>query len=289
MANVRENGAERTGEGRVETGGSGTGSVARSSRSWSLADLPWPEVGRTLARDPRLILPVGALVQHGPHLPLGSNTLITEAVAEAVSQRCEILLAPSFCYGVWNAGKESYAGSAGVRRKTLHRALNELLSRWEDHGIQEFLILTAYQHEPHLDALLMAMTSSATTTVVNLYTIDTKDLLDASPLSEHGGELETSLMLFLAPELVQDTEAVDIVADPRTYRRYAQGRVATPPPGSRGTLGFPSRASSEKGRAVFYRYVESLAEILNCEHSRSPAGMTSEGMEEESQVKQRDS
>jgi creatinine amidohydrolase len=188
-------------------------------------------------------------------------------VAERVSGECEILLAPAFGYGAWNAGKERYAGSAGIRRKTLHRAINEILARWEDHGVQEFLILTAYQHEPHLDALLMAMTSSATTTVVNLYTIDAADLLDGSPLSEHGGELETSLMLYLAPSLVRLSEAVDVVADSRTYRRYAQGRVATPPPGSRGTLGFPSRASREKGEAVFLRYVESLVEILSREPS----------------------
>lgn len=234
-------------------------------RSWSLQHLPWPEVGRILARDPRLVLPVGALVQHGPHLPLGTNTFIVERVAQEVSRRCRILLAPSFDYGVWNPGKESYAGSTGVSRKTLHRALNELLAKWEDQGIQEFLILTAYQHEPHLDALLMAMTSSAITTVVNLFAIDAGDQLDGSPFSEHGGELETSLMLYLAPGWVRTDQAADVVADPRTYRRYAQGRVATPPPGSRGILGFPSRASSEKGKAVFNRYVESLTEVLSSE------------------------
>ena len=244
-------------------------------RSWSLEHLPWPEVGRILARNPRLILPVGALVQHGPHLPLGTNTFIVEMVAQEVSRRCGILLAPSFGYGVWNPGKESYAGSTGIERKTLHRALNELLAKWEDHGIQEFLLLTAYQHEPHLDALLMAMTSSATTTVANLFTIDASDLLEGSPFSEHGGELETSLMLYLAPARVQMGQAADVVADLRTYRRYAQGRVATPPPGSRGTLGFPSRASSEKGKAVFIRYVESLIEILTGEPSPSQGGINS--------------
>ncbi|MBT8398557.1 MAG: creatininase family protein, partial [Gemmatimonadetes bacterium] len=109
---------------------------------------------------------------------------------------------------------------------------------------------------------LMAMTSSAITTVVNIFTIEVGDLLEASPLSEHGGELETSLMLYLAPSLVRIGQAADVAADPRTYRRYAQGRVATPPPGSRGTLGFPSRASTEKGEAIFYRYVESLSEVL---------------------------
>ena len=57
-----------------------------------------------------------------------------------------ILLAPSFGYGVWNPGKESTPDRRASERKTLHRALNELLAKWEDHGIQEFLILTAYQH-----------------------------------------------------------------------------------------------------------------------------------------------
>jgi creatinine amidohydrolase len=236
-------------------------------RSWFLEDLPWPEVGRALARDPRLILPVGALIQHGPHLPLGANTLIAERVAAEVARESRILLAPTYRYGVWSSGKESYAGSAGVRRKTLHRAINDLLAKWDDHGFQEFFILTAYQHEPHLDALLLAMASFASTTVVNLYSIDAGDLLDASPLTEHGGELETSLMLHLAPHLVRLDQAVDVEADPKTYRRYAQGRVATPPPGSRGTLGFPSRASAEKGEAVFRRYVESLKEILSEEPS----------------------
>ena len=236
-------------------------------RSWFLEDLPWPEVGRRLARDPRLILPVGALSQHGPHLPLGTNTLITERVAMETAGAARVLMAPTFRYGVWSPGKERYAGSSGVRRKTLHRAINDLLAKWEDHGIQEFFILTAYQHEPHLDALLMAMTSSASTTVVNLFSIDASDLLEASPHTEHAGELETSLMLHLAPHLVHLDQATDMKADSKTYRRYAQGRVATPPPGSRGTLGFPSRGSAEKGEAVFIRYVESLIEILSEEPS----------------------
>ena len=72
-------------------------------------------------------------------------------------------------------------------------------------------------------------------------------------------------MLYLAPDLVRLSQAADVVPDPRTYRKYAQGRIATPPPGSRGTLGFPSLASPGKGEAVFIRYVESIVEILAAE------------------------
>jgi creatinine amidohydrolase len=230
--------------------------------SWHLEHLSWPEVGRIMARDPRLIFPVGALVQHGPHLPIAANTLIAEAVAKEVSRRRHILLAPTFRFGVTGPRAERYAGSAGLSRKTLHRAMNELLAEWEDHGIKEFLILTAHRHEFHLDALLMAMTSSARSTVVNLLTIHVRDLLEVSLAAEHGGELETSLMLHLAPSRVRANQAVDSPLDPSAYRRYARGRVPTPPPGSRGVLGFPSRASAEKGKAIFLRYVQTLEEIL---------------------------
>ena len=232
------------------------------SRSWFLERLPWPEVGRTLARDPRLILPVGALVQHGPHLPLGTNTLISEAVAQAVSREMRILRAPTFHYGVRGPERESFAGTAGIQRKTLHRALNELLAEWEDHGFQEFILLSAHRHEAHVEALLMALTSSASTTVVNLFGIEVGDILEGSPFSEHGGELETSLMLHLAPHLVRMEHAADVIIDSKTLRRYARGRVATPPPGSRGTLGAPSRATPQKGAAVFSRYIRTLKEIL---------------------------
>ena len=155
---------------------------------------------------------------------------------------------------------------AGLQRKTLHRALhrarNELLAEWEDHGVQEFILLTAHRHEPHLDALLMAMPSSASTTVVNLYSIDVGDLLEGSPLSEHAGELETSLMLYLVPDRVRLDQATDVIPDAKTFRKYARGGVATPPPGSRGTPGIPTRASAEKGGAVFLRYIRSVQEVL---------------------------
>ena len=158
-----------------------------------------------LARDPRLLFPVGALEQHGPHLPLATNTFLAEAVARRVSMHLGILRAPTFAYGVTARERGHYPGTSTLRRKTLHRAVNELLAGWEDHGVSEVLVITAHRHEPHLDALLMALTSRSTTTVIDLYAVDVSDLLEGTPELEHGGELETSLMLHLAPERVRRT------------------------------------------------------------------------------------
>ena len=229
--------------------------------SYLLNELSWVAVGRALARDSRLIVPVGALEQHGPHLPLGANVRVAEAVAAEVSECQGILRAPVFSYGV-TVGGGPWPGAAGLRRKTFHRAINELLARWEDHGVSEFVIVTAHRYEPHLEALLMALTASSTTTVLDLFHVDVADLLDGDPEGEHGGELETSLMLYLAPELVQLDEITDFVPEPRALRRYTRGRVPKPPSRTRGGVGRPSLASAAKGAAVFQRYVETVRALL---------------------------
>ena len=123
--------------------------------SFALDVMSWPEVGRALARDPRLISPFGAMDQHGPHLPLGA-----EAVSHAVSDHLGILRAPTFSYGI-SVGGGPFAGATGLRRKTLHRAANELLAQCENDGVEDFVIITAHRFEPHLEALLMALTATS--------------------------------------------------------------------------------------------------------------------------------
>jgi creatinine amidohydrolase len=236
--------------------------------SYSLEDLTWTEVARVLARDSRLIFPVGALEQHGPHLPLGSNTYIAERLSRDLSRDLGILLAPTLPYGVTLNEPGRFAGVATLRRKTLHKAVNELIACWEDHGVSEIIVVTAYRFEPHLDALLMALTADSRTTVIDVYAIDVSDLLDAPAEAEHAGELETSLMLHLAPERVRTDQIADFIPDGEDFRRYIRGRVPTPPSGSYGAVGRPSRASAEKGRQVYERYRVAVRTALTREAHR---------------------
>ena len=229
---------------------------------YALSRLTWQEVAAHLERDSRLIFPIGALEQHGPHLPLGTNTLISESLAIDLSRDLRILRAPTLQYGVGFPGQRGYAGSANLRRKTLHRAVNELLGAWEDHGVMESIVITAHRYEMHLDALLMALTSRATTTVISLSSIETGDLLSGPPELETGGELETSLLLFLEPDRVRHSKISDYVPDQKTHRRYVRGQGPTPPGASQGCIGYPSRATKEKGRRIYQRYLDTIKDCL---------------------------
>ena len=230
--------------------------------SYALEALTWQEAGRLLARDSRLLFPVGALEQHGPHLPLGTNTFLAESVAQRASNEVGVLRAPTFAYGVTGDARGRFAGTTTVRRKTLHRTVNELLASWEDHGVSEIVVITAHRYEPHLDALLMALTSRSRTTVVDLYAVEVGDLLEAEPALEHGGELETSLMLHLAPERVRRDQIADFAPAPREARKYLRQRMPTAPAGSQGVLGRPTLATADKGRALFERWVEAVRGVL---------------------------
>lgn len=231
--------------------------------SYALERLPWPEVARILARDPRLLLPVGALEQHGAHLPLGTNTFIAESLARDLSDELALVLAPTLHFGVVSPGLPRFTGRAGFSRKTLHRAVNELVAQWEDQGVSEIVVVTAHRFEPHLDALLMALTGKSETTVIDLYQIDVSDLLEAPPEFEHAGELETSLMLHLAPHQVRTEEIVDVTTSGRKARNVIRAGMPIPPASSSGSVGRASLATAEKGRSIYERYRAALRAALD--------------------------
>ena len=220
------------------------------NRPLHLKDLLPEDVRDHLARDPRLLVPVGTCEQHGPHLPLGCDTIIVEHLADDLSAEFGILRAPTVEYGVNTATKHKFPGNAAVRRKTLHRWMNDLLGSWEQAGVDQFVILTAHGHDPHQEALSTLRTRSARVVTVDIFGLDFTGLLDSPDGPSHGGELDTSLLLYLAPDLVHMERALDFVS-PRISRAL--------PRKSPGSLGRPTLASREKGESLYKMIRERIA------------------------------
>jgi creatinine amidohydrolase len=216
------------------------------------------EVRRALDADPRLLVPVGTCEQHGAHLPFGCDTLLVERLADDLSAEFGILVAPTIEYGVNVPTTQAFPGSASVRRKTLRRWVNDLLLDWEREGVQEFLLLTAHGHAPHQEALGTVVTERARVRVIDALAIEFGTLVDGAEGPIHGGEVDTSLALFVAPHLVRMDQARDFILPETDVRRYRRGSTMRLPALSEGTLGEPTRASSAKGRRIFEHIKERI-------------------------------
>jgi creatinine amidohydrolase len=208
------------------------------------------EIATIISADPRLIIPVGTCEQHGRHLPLGSDTLIVEQLADDLSAEFGILRAPSLEYGVNVDTERGFPGNASLRKKTLHRMLNDLLDTWESTGIKEFILLTAHEHDPHQEALATVTTTQARVRVIDIFSVDFRELLEGQSEPMHGDEVDTSLMLFIAPHLVRMDLAEDYMMSRDELRRYRRGWLRIPS-GSSGSIGRPSLASAAKGAAIY--------------------------------------
>ncbi len=207
-----------------------------------------------LARDPRLIVPVGTTEHHGRHLPLGCDTIIVERLADDLSAEFQVLRAPTIEYGVNAATPEPYPGSAGVRRKTLHRLLNDLVGAWEASGVEEFVILTAHGQDPHQEALSTLRTRRARVRTVDVFSIFYPEAEEPMEFPVHGGAFDTSLLMYLQGELVAPELAQDYLPSKRVVRRYFSGRRGAIPKDSPGSLGRPSQATPERGERL-YRFI----------------------------------
>lgn len=204
-------------------------------------------------------MPIGALDQHGPHLPLGTNVLIARRLALDLSTEFRVLRAPTFYYGVSIETKELYAGTTTLRQKTFHLALNDILAGWETHGVEELILITAHRYEPHIQAIATLYPTGATIRVVQAWDAPIDDLLEVQETALRAGEAETSVLLHLYPDLVRLERATDHPIEMKEFQRYLDGR-SDPPliEAGGGTIGWPSAASAEKGAAIYSRILDSI-------------------------------
>jgi len=163
---------------------------------------------RRLSSRPLVIVPVGALEAHGPHLPLGADQIQAEATAYALAERVDALVAPTIPYGS-APGARRFPGTVSLTIAQLEVHVAGVLSEFARGGVRRMLVLSGHGERGHMAALREAadttMQAFPGTRIVVLcdyefvYELRGKE----APSSDgHAGLLETSRMLALAPETV---------------------------------------------------------------------------------------
>jgi creatinine amidohydrolase len=222
-----------------------------------LGTLRWPELDRPL---PIVLLPLGSTEQHGPHLPLDTDTRIAAAVAAAVSARLPgLLVAPPLGYGA-SGEHAGFPGTLSLGTAALELALVELV-RSADETAAGVVFVNGHGGN---GAALRAATTRLTGEGRRVLTWAPRTAvvaavgLPAASTDLHAGRAETSLLLHLAPELVLP-DAATRGPSPALPDLVRHGVRSLSPS---GVLGDPTGASAEEGAALLAALVADAIRVI---------------------------
>ncbi|HSB85005.1 MAG TPA: creatininase family protein [Ilumatobacteraceae bacterium] len=242
-------------------------------------NLSGPQVGERLTERSIIVQPLGAIEQHGPHLPLSTDAVIATAVAEAavadVGEELDVWLLPTLQYTKSNEHAWS-PGTVWLSATTLLAVLDDIgrcvattpatrLVFLNAHGGNSSLLSVAVR-ELRLNHGLTTFVTHPRTPVDQGGTTSPTDELG---MGVHGGTNETSMMMHLAPELTDLSRARRRVPEQiaaNTYVRFG-GQVSfgwlSNDFHADGYIGDPTAATSERGAELFAGAVRSFCESLS--------------------------
>ncbi|TVR97124.1 MAG: mycofactocin biosynthesis peptidyl-dipeptidase MftE [Rhodospirillales bacterium] len=240
-----------------------------------MAEMTWPEVADAVAAGATtLILPLGANEQHGPHLPLGTDSYRAEALADRLARVIpNALVAPTLPIGCSDE-HHGFAGLLGLEHDTLAGVIVDCARRAAEWGVRHLVVVSA--HGGNADALEIAalrlahdlpnlrvtVLGGGTALADAVLAVAAADGIPAAAVGLHAGEGETSEMLALRPDLVRMNRATAGCRDglkdimPRLRRDGLRSVTST------GILGDATEACPDRGRRYLEAEIKAYRDIL---------------------------
>ncbi len=236
-----------------------------------LGEMNWTALRERLDKSPLdVIIPLGALEQHGPHLPLNTDTLIAEAVADRAAQTAgECVVSPCIPVGA-SHHHLAFPGTSSLSDTTLRSVMVEVIQTLLSHGFRGAYLVTG--HAGNVGAMAAVMAELDPTERSRVVSFDDwpaqRDAvhrvaedqlgLDRELVGTHGGHFETSIMLAIAPDRVDMPSAVAGHVGPAasaSAKLRSEGMAALSPV---GIIGDPRGATADSGD----RYLDALVNLV---------------------------
>ncbi len=245
-----------------------------SDLSFLWGELSWPEAKKRLERVDIALLPVGAVEQHGPHLPLDTDAFDAEYLAKRVAEACshpKPFVLPVISFGVSYHHNE-FPGTIAISNDTLSRLVYEIGMSVAKDGIKKLVIINGHGgNDPALnyaaqminkDARIFIAVDSGETSDVDI------EKITETPNDVHAGEIETSTSLAIRPDLVKMERAVKLVPEfSSRYLNFSSQRgiswhAYTNKISESGVMGDPTIASPEKGEKIWKVMIAHLVTLI---------------------------
>lgn len=223
-----------------------------------------------------LILPVGSTEQHGPHLPLSVDTVIAQEIALKFAEQIDGIVAPAISYGYkskpLSGGGPLFPGTIDLNGITLMYLINDVLEEFIRDGITKIFILNAhFENEAFIlesTDIISRQHPEVTIIETNWWDVLSQEIIDevfsetAFPgwAFEHAAITETSLMMYLSPELVRrDLISGEMGAEPAAYAKYPIVKGMVP---DSGILAPAVSSSPEKGKLMVDAAISEFHKIV---------------------------
>ncbi|MHA1149643.1 MAG: creatininase family protein [Promethearchaeota archaeon] len=233
-----------------------------------------------------LLIPVGCLEEHGPHLPLSTDCIIGERICEEVAKDIDIILGPPIRFGV-SRTTQGFPGTLEIRIDTLRLLTYDLVYSFASQGIKTIVLFTWHGGVTHSSVLREAcievlekireerglpkiMSKKQLDSLPRIFLLSGVRMFDRKLEEEilsileskpyHAAELETSLMLFICPELVKS----ELIKELREYPSFPEGRIFMRgnPWLEKGIMGDASKSTKDKGKKIYEIFLAALKERI---------------------------
>lgn len=241
--------------------------------------LSWIDYEARIQRDqPPVFLPVGALEQHGPHLPLGTDGLLSAAVSFDTASLVGGLVAPTLSYGYKSqpkcGGGQHFCGTTSVDAATLIASVRDAVREFARHGLSKLVVVNGhYENQWFLtEGIDLGLRDLGPGAKLQVMRLEYWDFLTEATLAhvfpkgfpgfalEHAAVIETSLMLHYHPNLVRtDLIGDDPTADFPPYDIYPTKKNWVP---LSGVLTSAKGSTVEKGALMAHQLAQRMAEAV---------------------------
>ena len=230
-----------------------------------LEEMSMRDFEQKIKKNKTVIIPVGSVEAHGPHLPLGTDTIEVYEIAKKVAKSTAVFIAPPLWYGVCRSTSQ-HPGTVGITPDSLRRCIKDVVKSLYANSLRNFIIISGHASSLHLsalqeagEALLGEMPSDSRIAVISLYGMAQEAARGICKTEDdsHAGEIETSLMLHLSSHLVTGRGKEEYPSFPehlltRHKRKYWKNAV----------WGDPRQASAPQGRLITEKLVDKLAGLV---------------------------
>lgn len=229
-----------------------------------IGEVTMKEFEKSLKKSKTVIIPFGTVEAHGAHLPLNTDTLIIREVARKASAVTNVYMAPPIQYGVCTSTGQ-HPGTIGITAGTLRMLTADIVRDAFKKGLRKFILISGHGGSLHVAAMkeaaevLTEELDGVKIAALSIYEVLGKEAegIAETRNDSHAGEIETSLVLFLAPALVKGRSKEEYPRLPkpvvaRDKVRYWPGAV----------WGNPGKATVEKGERMFNVMVDSVVSLV---------------------------